>query len=71
MLKRDVLTITVTSGTPGSRAEGSWWAGASGAPVFYGELLVGVLGIDPALWTTGRLTAFPVAAFADDPGFSL
>ncbi|WP_326687423.1 NACHT domain-containing protein [Streptomyces sp. NBC_01795] len=48
---------------------GSPWAGMSGAALFDGELLVGVVTIDPDGWQHGRLTAVPATAIHIVAGF--
>jgi tetratricopeptide (TPR) repeat protein len=45
------------------------WAGMSGAAVFCGELLVGVVGWDTAGFGSRRVTVCPVTALAADPAF--
>jgi hypothetical protein len=46
-----------------------WWSGVSGAPVFCGWQLVGVIASGPKNFSGGRLRAVPVAALWDAPGF--
>ncbi|MEW2400477.1 NACHT domain-containing protein [Streptomyces sp. NPDC046862] len=48
---------------------GSPWAGMSGAALFDGELLVGVVTTDPDGWQHGRLTAVPATAIHIVAGF--
>jgi NACHT domain/Trypsin-like peptidase domain len=48
---------------------GSPWAGMSGAPLFHGRYLVGVVVHDPANWQHGRLEAVPVARLLGDSWF--
>lgn len=48
---------------------GSPWAGMSGAALFDGELLVGVVTADPVGWQHGRLTAVPATAIHIVAGF--
>ncbi|MGW2693013.1 NACHT domain-containing protein [Streptomyces sp. NPDC001296] len=51
------------------RDGGSPWAGMSGAALFDGELLVGVVTTDPDGWQHGRLTAVPATAIHIVAGF--
>jgi len=68
--KRGQLAIHVESGAPRKTAEGSSpWRGASGAAVFSGALLVGVLKSDTAKFETDRIQATPLGALAAEPGF--
>ncbi|MPY60692.1 NACHT domain-containing protein [Streptomyces spongiae] len=48
---------------------GSPWAGMSGAALFDGELLLGVVTADPVGWQHGRLTAVPATAIHIVAGF--
>ncbi|MGW6980507.1 trypsin-like peptidase domain-containing protein [Streptomyces sp. NPDC054932] len=48
---------------------GSPWGGLSGAPVYCGELLVGVVAEDPAYFGRGAVLAVPVAVLDRDPDF--
>ena len=64
--ERHRYDITVTSGVPDSDTGESLWAGMSGAALFVGDFLVGVVVIKTAHYAE-RLTAVPIAeAFADD-----
>lgn len=45
------------------------WAGMSGAAVFAGDLLVGVVAADPHGWLHGRLTVTPVHKVLEMPRF--
>ncbi|MEU6371268.1 NACHT domain-containing protein [Streptomyces sp. NPDC046931] len=54
---------------PAPRDGGSPWAGMSGAALFDGELLVGVVTTDPEGWQHGRLTAVPATAIHIVTGF--
>jgi hypothetical protein len=57
------LALHVTSGAHRDLGEHrSLWPGMSGAAVFAGDCLVGVVTHDPARFGTERLTAVPVAA---------
>ncbi len=46
-----------------------WWRGISGAPVFCGWQLVGVIEGGPQAFAGGRIWAVPLAALWDAPGF--
>ena len=48
MLKAGLCAVTVLTAAPAGRADGSPWAGMSGAALFAGPFLVGVVVIDPA-----------------------
>lgn len=48
---------------------GSPWQGMSGAALFAGRHLVGVVSGDPVQWGHSRVEAVPVSAFAEDPAF--
>ncbi|MFE1290279.1 trypsin-like serine protease [Streptomyces sp. NPDC058751] len=55
---------------PGEREDGRQaWAGASGAAVFCGDRLVGVVVHDDHAFRNHRLHACPAQAFGADPGF--
>ncbi|MFB8030053.1 MULTISPECIES: hypothetical protein [unclassified Streptomyces] len=45
------------------------WGGASGAAVFCGDALVGVVAQEPAAYGARRLLAVPTHSFVSDPGF--
>ena len=45
------------------------WAGMSGAALFSGPLLVGVVTVDPAHFGSDRLQAVPVSAMTAEPAF--
>jgi tetratricopeptide (TPR) repeat protein len=68
--KSGLLTVHVEGSVPEQDASGhSPWEGISGAALFCGSLLVGVLAVDPAHFGTDRLEAVPVAAMAAESGF--
>jgi hypothetical protein len=46
------------------------WSGLSGAALFSGELLIGVLVLDTPHFASGRLTSVPVWRLLADPGFT-
>ncbi|MGN7200335.1 tetratricopeptide repeat protein, partial [Arthrobacter sp. SAFR-044] len=66
---RGAQVITVVSSAPRERTEGgSPWAGMSGAAVFAGRYLVGVVAIDPARYGTDRVHAVSMSGLLqDDP----
>lgn len=58
--------ITVVSSAPRERFEGrSPWAGMSGAAVFSGRYLVGVVVVDPGRYGTDRAHAVPLAGLLE------
>jgi len=64
------LTVHIGGSVPLPGASGrSPWAGMSGAALFCGPLLVGVVTVDPAHFGTDRLEAVPVSAMAAEPAF--
>lgn len=57
-------------GAPAAPADGaSPWAGMSGAAVFAGGLLCGVVREDPSGWPHGRLVVTPLSGVLWDPAF--
>ncbi|MFE2345714.1 trypsin-like peptidase domain-containing protein [Kitasatospora cineracea] len=54
-----------TTGTPGS----SPWQGMSGAALFAGEFLIGVVSGDPGRWAHARVEAVPISVVVADPEF--
>jgi hypothetical protein len=69
-LKSGLVTLHVAGSVPvADRSGHSPWEGMSGAAVFSGPLIVGVVVVDPAHFGTDRLQAVPVAAMISDPGF--
>ena len=66
-----LLTVHVTGSAPKQRAEGgSPWEGMSGAGVVCGDLLVGVVIVDPAGFSPDRLVAVPLAELMAGAGFA-
>jgi Trypsin-like peptidase domain len=65
-VKAGQCAVTVLSAAPAERAGGSPWAGMSGAALFAGPFLVGVLIIDPARFGADRVVAVPVAPLLGD-----
>lgn len=62
--------VLESGGTPPEPAPGrSPWSGLSGAGLFCGDALIGVVVTAPAGWHNGRVEAVPVRVIADDPGF--
>ena len=66
MAKAALCAVSVLTAAPAGRAGGSPWAGMSGAALFAGPFLVGVLVIDPARFGTDRVVATPVAPMLGD-----
>jgi len=64
--KAGLCAVTVQTAAPAGRADGSPWAGMSGAALFAGPFLVGVVVIDPARFGTDRVAAAPIAPLLDD-----
>ena len=64
--KAGLYAVTVQTTAPAGRAGGSPWAGMSGAALFAGPFLVGVVVIDPARFGTDRVVAAPIAPLLDD-----
>jgi tetratricopeptide (TPR) repeat protein len=60
-VKTGHCAVTVLSAAPADRAGSSPWAGMSGAALFAGPFLVGVLVIDPPGFSPDRVVAAPVA----------
>jgi hypothetical protein len=70
LIKGGQLTVHISGSVPLSDAAGqSSWAGMSGAALFSGPLLVGVVTVDPAHFGTDRLEAVPVTQMAAEPSF--
>jgi hypothetical protein len=68
--KSGLLTVSIAGSVPDRDSSGhSPWEGYSGAALFCGQLLVGVLTVDPVSFGTSRLKAVPVTAMADDLDF--
>jgi tetratricopeptide (TPR) repeat protein len=65
-VKAGLCAVTVQTAAPAGRADGSPWAGMSGAALFAGPFLVGVVVIDPARFGTDRVVAAPVAPLLTD-----
>ena len=64
-----LLTIHLAGSVPSALKQGSPWAGMSGAAVFCGPLLVGLIAVDPAKFDPDRLEAVPLTAMAADADF--
>nr|WP_237555414.1 NACHT domain-containing protein [Streptomyces sp. SID4948] len=66
--RRNVLTVDGTP--PAPRPDGiSPWAGMSGAAVFVGGVLLGVITADPSGWQHSRLTITPMHRLLGEEGF--
>lgn len=69
-IKHGLLTVHISGSVPPPDASGrSPWAGMSGAALFSGPLLVGVVTVDPAQFGSDRLEAIPASAMAAEPAF--
>ncbi len=60
-VKAGLCAVTVLTAAPAGRAGGSPWAGMSGAALFAGPFVVGVVVVDPARFGTDRVVAAPAA----------
>ena len=69
-VKAGLCAVTVQTSPPAGRADGSPWAGMSGAALFAGPFLVGVVVVDPARFGADRVVAAPIAALLDDAGLA-
>ena len=68
--KGGLLTVHIDGSVPTEDRSGhSPWEGMSGAALFSGPLLVGVVVVDPAHFGTDRLEAVPLAALAAQTDF--
>ena len=65
-VKAGLCAVTVQTAAPAGRAGGSPWAGMSGAALFAGSFLVGVVVVDPARFEADRVVAAPMAPLLDD-----
>ncbi len=66
MAKAGQWAVTVETAAPAARAGASPWAGMSGAALFAGPFLVGVVVAQPAHFGTDRVAVVPVAALLAD-----
>jgi Tetratricopeptide repeat len=64
--KAGLCAVTVQTAAPAGRAGGSPWAGMSGAALFAGPFLVGVVVVDPPRFGPDRVVAAPIAPLLDD-----
>ncbi|MEV4894490.1 ATP-binding protein [Nonomuraea sp. NPDC055795] len=66
----DRYAMAVSGTAPQRPADGSSpWAGMSGAALFCGDLLAGVIAVDPAMRAHGHLEAVPAYVLHHDAGF--
>jgi tetratricopeptide (TPR) repeat protein len=65
-VKAGLCAVTVKSSAPADRMGGSPWAGMSGAALFAGPFLVGVVVVDPARFGADRVVAVPIAPLLAD-----
>jgi hypothetical protein len=64
------LAVNVVTAPPTARPQDrSPWAGMSGAALFAGPYMVGVVVVDPARYGTDRLQAIPISALSEDPNW--
>jgi hypothetical protein len=64
------LIVHIAGSVPTAGPSGhSPWVGMSGAALFSGPRIVGVIVVDPARFGTDRLEAVPTTAMAAEPGF--
>jgi tetratricopeptide (TPR) repeat protein len=69
-VKSGLLTVHIAGSVPiPDRSGHSPWEGMSGAALFSGPLIVGLIVVDPARFGTDRLEAVPATALADEPAF--
>jgi tetratricopeptide (TPR) repeat protein len=64
--KAGLCAVTALTAAPAARAGGSPWAGMSGAALFAGPFLVGLVVVDPARFGADRLVAASVAPLLRD-----
>ncbi|MFJ5035495.1 hypothetical protein ACIQB5_47540 [Streptomyces sp. NPDC088560] len=64
--RRYAALISATA--PGDLGD-SPWSGTSGAAMFCGDLLTGVVVVDPAHWRHGRVEAVPIQLLSEDAEF--
>ena len=64
------LSLTVVSSKPTAREHGSPWAGMSGAAVFAGPYLVGIVIVNPARFGEDRLVVAAVSALCQNTQFA-
>ena len=69
-LMRDRYVLDSIHGAPSPGDGPSPWSGMSGAALFAGDLLVGVVCGDPLAWAHGRVEAVPAQRLLDDTRFS-
>jgi CheY-like chemotaxis protein len=64
------LALTAVSAVPRDREQGSPWAGMSGAAVFAGPYLIGVVIVDPEQFSEARLVAAATSPLCADARFA-
>src|SRR3954453_14599844 len=64
--KAGQLAVTVLTSAPAARGGGSSWAGLSGAALFAGPFLIGVVIVAPSRFGTDRVVAAPLAPLLAD-----
>jgi tetratricopeptide (TPR) repeat protein len=66
----ELLTVHIAGSVPTADRSGhSPWEGMSGAALFSGPLIVGVIVVDPARFGTDRLEAVPITGMLAEPDF--
>ncbi|MFI9366829.1 bifunctional trypsin-like peptidase domain-containing/SEL1-like repeat protein [Kitasatospora sp. NPDC053057] len=70
LLMRGRYVLDSDHAAPPAWGEGSPWAGMSGAAVFAGAVLAGVVVGDPNGWAHGRVDAIPAATLVADASFA-
>jgi tetratricopeptide (TPR) repeat protein len=69
-MKGGHLTVHIAGSVPATDSSGhSPWEGMSGAALFSGPLIVGIIVVDPPRFGTDRLEAVPIAKMLAEPGF--
>ncbi|MET9497610.1 serine protease [Streptomyces sp. NPDC006552] len=61
--------LALVDGTAPADLGDSPWSGTSGAALFCGDLLTGVIVVDPRHWRHGRVEAVPIELLVADPAF--
>ena len=70
LVKAGLYAVEVSNPPSAPTADGSGWAGMSGAAVHCAGLLIGVVTVDPAGFDSRRLVCAPITAAFADPAFT-